>query len=578
MKRVKKEVLIISLVIIGIIVTYRLKEGFTTSSSSTSSSSTSSSSTSSSSTSSSLTQCAGKLKKCDEYNEKLSDAQKEDITTKINAMNPTLSVEMKEQKQSEEEQSLLAELNGNVCPYTHNIPNWCPDRPCYKHTKLNRSTNTFNCISRDEYIKLPTSQTDEHDEREDYLGKFITDSTESCDGCICSPLRSESGSEEGETIDEYGERVNKKIKYVDDNLFPKFDINHKIIPGTGIMVGLTKKQCPSKCDNIGPTCSATPATCDNEEIKPEEYITQTTKVGSIGLPPKPVGKCNKPGTTEEHCKYYGRGLCQAVVDGCLKQCSQDCVECDKDYIAPTTSSTTGGTGTSSTSSSTSSSSIDETTQIDETTVNYLTTLIAELKAFLLKLSEEQLINQKNMLESLLLQITQLSNLVDSTQSSLLVKLETLTDLMKRLVESPSQSTVTVELSHIQLTDLIENIKKIQLEFLKIHISIQNKNELYSRAIGTPQENNISKYFRGTANKDLVYNVGVPLRNYMSQIIRPENWNKKLNPPVCLNTGIQLNKPVELVSGGASGAFQFQGVGTILPKFAYTEEYDPKYYS
>ena len=79
-------------------------------------------------------------------------------------------------------------------------------------------------------------------------------------------------------------------------------------------------------------------------------------------------------------------------------------------------------------------------------------------------------------------------------------------------------------------------------------------------------------------QDMVYNVGVPIQDYMTQIIRPQDWTKALTPPSCLRDSTQINEPVAILDRGIpSNVHKFNGVGTVLPKFAYTEAYDPKYY-
>ncbi len=90
--------------------------------------------------------------------------------------------------------------------------------------------------------------------------------------------------------------------------------------------------------------------------------------------------------------------------------------------------------------------------------------------------------------------------------------------------------------------------------------------------------NFKKLFGKVEPQDMVYNVGVPVQDYMKQIIRPQDWSRALRPPSCIRDATQLVEPVALLSQGIpSNAYEFRGVGTILPKFAYTETYDPKFY-
>ena len=55
-------------------------------------------------------------------------------------------------------------------------------------------------------------------------------------------------------------------------------------------------------------------------------------------------------------------------------------------------------------------------------------------------------------------------------------------------------------------------------------------------------------------------------------------SRALRPPSYIRDSTQLVEPVALLDKGIpSNAYEFRGVGTILPKFAYTETYDPKFY-
>ena len=126
---------------------------------------------------------------------------------------------------------------------------------------------------------------------------------------------------------------------------------------------------------------------------------------------------------------------------------------------------------------------------------------------------------------------------------------------------------------------IENYRKqkeLEMQELKRELSSINVEE------GGSQRTIDSEQIQGTIGdispKELVYNVGVPIQDYMSQIIRPQDWSKALRPPSCIRDSTQLKEPVALLTDGIpSGAFRYDGVGTILPKFAYTEEYNPQYY-
>tara|TARA_B100000123_G_scaffold254098_1_gene215572 strand:- start:209 stop:601 length:393 start_codon:yes stop_codon:yes gene_type:complete len=52
-----------------------------------------------------------------------------------------------------------------------------------------------------------------------------------------------------------------------------------------------------------------------------------------------------------------------------------------------------------------------------------------------------------------------------------------------------------------------------------------------------------------------------------------------NVPRCIPQKQCMEQPVSLISGGNPGSvYNYSGVGSLLPKFAYTELYDPSYYS
>ena len=79
-------------------------------------------------------------------------------------------------------------------------------------------------------------------------------------------------------------------------------------------------------------------------------------------------------------------------------------------------------------------------------------------------------------------------------------------------------------------------------------------------------------------QDMVYNVGVPVEDYMKQIIRPQDWSRALRPPSCIRDSTQLVEPVAILDRGIPpNVHEFHGGNSKLPKFAYTEVYDPKFY-
>jgi hypothetical protein len=567
MKRVKKEVVIISLVIIGVIVTYKLKEGFqsTSSTSGATSSSTSGPTTAPVPTCTSLAGGQQHLR-CEDYDGKLTAAQIKEIDDGNG-----------EDKEKEKENK-LNELNGNTCPYAPGQSNWCPKRPCY----MNR--RDFSCISQDEYDTLAKTMTNDNEhEQFDYIGDSARrgggPSDFVCTGCECSIDQPEGTVEVGGVP-----KIPSMIKWVIDKLFKKYDNDGKVIPNTGVDVGYVQTPCPEKCA-IGKKCPVG-RICDKDNVKPlpEDIVTSASSSnGSIIQSTK--GQCNKQDNVL--CKRLTvGGICQSVAGGCLRTCSKDCLECDEDYVAPTTAASEAAAAAAAAAAAVAAAggttAAGDTSASEQTqdAINKLMTAVTTLTRLLNNLKQLSLDRQKSMtdnLEAFMEQLKALRNYETGMNS----RMNILEAKIKRLIENPVQPSRVTQLTSSQFSQLVRNFDAIYRELLKIQLIMhQNKtrHRLYSRATGAPQENNISKYFRGSDNKDIVYNVGVPLRNYMSQIIRPENWNKKLNPPVCLDTGVHLNKPVSLVSDGASGAYQFQGVGTILPKFAYTEEYDAQFYS
>jgi hypothetical protein len=98
----------------------------------------------------------------------------------------------------------------------------------------------------------------------------------------------------------------------------------------------------------------------------------------------------------------------------------------------------------------------------------------------------------------------------------------------------------------------------------------------SRYLTPPSVDNIATYFRnlGQETRDRVHNVGVPVKNFMTHIIRPTPVAERN----CLKDRRFPREPVEVLSQGTpAGAYEFQGVGTMLPKFAYTEVHNDNYY-
>ena len=79
-------------------------------------------------------------------------------------------------------------------------------------------------------------------------------------------------------------------------------------------------------------------------------------------------------------------------------------------------------------------------------------------------------------------------------------------------------------------------------------------------------------------QDMVYSVGVPVGDFMKQIIRPQDWSRALRPPSCIRDSTQLVEPVAILDQGIPpNVHEFRGGSKTLPKFAYTEVYDPKFY-
>jgi len=131
-------------------------------------------------------------------------------------------------------------------------------------------------------------------------------------------------------------------------------------------------------------------------------------------------------------------------------------------------------------------------------------------------------------------------------------------------------------SQKQEIELYKRQKKMEMEQLKRQLSNINVDAAVAKR--ELEENAIPGTLGNTREKELVHNVGVPVQDYMSQILRPQDWSRALRPPSCIRDSTQLREPVPLLADGIpSSIHKYSGVGTILPKFAYTEEYDPKYY-
>ena len=104
----------------------------------------------------------------------------------------------------------------------------------------------------------------------------------------------------------------------------------------------------------------------------------------------------------------------------------------------------------------------------------------------------------------------------------------------------------------------------------------NNNNNINRFLNTPVINNVATYF-GNLNqevRDRVHNVGAPVKSFMTDILRPNPVSQRN----CLKDRRFPREPVEVLAQGTpAGAYEFHGVGTMLPKFAYTEVYNDNYY-
>ena len=145
---------------------------------------------------------------------------------------------------------------------------------------------------------------------------------------------------------------------------------------------------------------------------------------------------------------------------------------------------------------------------------------------------------------------------------------------------PFTNSILYEVNNRLLTKQkeVEIEKKRNMEDYETEMEDNKSNVKLNSYFDKSSGDKFKKIFGNIKPEDMVYNVGVPIEEYMKQLIRPQEYKKVLNPPTCLRDSIKLKEPVSApAEGNTSNVHQFHGIGTKLPKFAFKEVYDPKYY-
>jgi len=108
----------------------------------------------------------------------------------------------------------------------------------------------------------------------------------------------------------------------------------------------------------------------------------------------------------------------------------------------------------------------------------------------------------------------------------------------------------------------------------IHMGIEPKNYDLDKIFKKPEMNSF----------------GSTLLNKLDQLLEKDNKHLKcdipnspypapINPPRCVPQKQCMEQPVGIMFGGTPGSVvNYTGVGSMLPKFAYSELYDPQYYT
>ena len=108
------------------------------------------------------------------------------------------------------------------------------------------------------------------------------------------------------------------------------------------------------------------------------------------------------------------------------------------------------------------------------------------------------------------------------------------------------------------------------------------NGLYNSSRSSSPDNSMNNNWNSSWNRpqNIEYNIGglEPSRNRPQCDIQNSPYPENNRTPSCIPQNNCLNQPVAILDQGVpSGAWEYRGVGTILPKFSFTERYDPKFY-
>ena len=96
------------------------------------------------------------------------------------------------------------------------------------------------------------------------------------------------------------------------------------------------------------------------------------------------------------------------------------------------------------------------------------------------------------------------------------------------------------------------------------------NKIFNRPIGTEFGGDVLQKLRDILRKE---------KNNVKCDIANSPYPSPPMPQKCIPQKNGPNQPVAIIPGGNPGSvLNYTGVGSIMPKFAYTELYDPQYYN
>jgi len=92
-------------------------------------------------------------------------------------------------------------------------------------------------------------------------------------------------------------------------------------------------------------------------------------------------------------------------------------------------------------------------------------------------------------------------------------------------------------------------------------------------LGQPHEDNIAKFFSALDGEYSMYGTGAPING--SRTLQAGTRFKQRELPPCLKDRYKVSKPLSVEgSGSPAKPDYFSGIGTVLPKFAYKNVYNP----